>query len=218
MIILGQAVQIDEGVQIGYPSGRLPTPGPLHIGDGAHIRSGTTIYVGSRIGPGLQTGHNVIIREQNVIGSHLQIWNNSAIDYGCLIGDRVKIHNNVYVAQYTVLEDDVFLAPGVIVANDIHPGCDFSGDCMRGPVIKRGAQIGVNVTLLPFVTIGEGALIGAGSVVTRDIPAGAVAYGNPARVARERGSLPCTTGITDVPYPAAAKLNPTGSGPGVLRT
>jgi len=201
-VILGRSVQLDGPVQIGYPSGRLRMASPLVIGDEAHIRSGTVIYAGSRIGPGLQTGHNVTIREQNVIGAHLQIWNNSTIDYGCWIGSHVKIHNNVYVSQYTIIEDDAFLAPGVIVGNDIHPGCAFSGDCMRGPHIKRGAQIGVNATLLPFVTIGEGALIGAGSVVTRDVPAGAVAYGNPARVARDRHSLPCTTGITDNPYPA----------------
>jgi len=204
-VILGQSVQIDDQVQIGYPSGRLRAASPLVIGDQAHIRSGTVIYVGSRIGLGLQTGHNVTIREQNVIGAHLQIWNNSTIDYGCWIGSHVKIHNNVYVSQYTIIEDDAFLAPGVIVGNDIHPGCAFSGDCMRGPHIKRGAQIGVNATLLPFVTIGEGALIGAGSVVTRDVPAGAVAYGNPARVARDRHSLPCTTGITDNPYPSSPR-------------
>jgi len=201
MVILGRGVHVDDQVQIGCPSGRLRAPSPLIIGDEAHIRSGTVIYAGSRIGPGLQTGHSVIIREQNVIGAQLQIWNNSTIDYGCWIGSHVKIHNNVYVSQYTIIEDEVFLAPGVIVANDIHPGCAFSGDCMRGPHIKRGAQIGVNVTLLPFVTIGEGALIGAGSVVTRDIPPGVVAYGNPARVARDRHSLPCTTGITGSPYP-----------------
>ncbi|MCG2768451.1 MAG: N-acetyltransferase, partial [Anaerolineae bacterium] len=133
----------------------------------------------------------------------VSIWANSVVDYGCRIGDRVKIHSNVYVAQFTVIEDDVFMAPGVIVANDIHPGCAHSAECMRGPTLCRGARVGANVTILPYVTIGEYALIGAGSVVTGDIPAKAVAYGNPARVRKILSDLTCVTGITDVPYPDA---------------
>jgi acetyltransferase-like isoleucine patch superfamily enzyme len=103
----------------------------------------------------------------------------------------VKIHCNCYIAQFTTLEDDVFLAPGVTVANDLHPGSSDFRDCMKGPTIKRGAQIGCNVTLLPGVTIGEHALIGAGSVVSRDIPARTVAYGNPARPAKKISELKC---------------------------
>jgi acetyltransferase-like isoleucine patch superfamily enzyme len=89
------------------------------------------------------------------------------------------------------------------VANDLHPGCAHSSECMRGPTIRRGARIGVNATILPYVTIGEGALIGGGSVVSSDIPAGAVAYGNPARVRKSVSELRCVTGITDKPYPGA---------------
>ena len=92
------------------------------------------------------------------------------------------------------------MAPGVTIANDIHPGCKFSAECMRGPVLRRGVQIGVNVTILPYVEIGEGSLIGSGSVVTRDIPPRSVAYGNPARVVRRVEELRCTTGITERPY------------------
>src|SRR6185369_16053138 len=96
--------------------------------------------------------------------------------------DRVKIHSNCYIAQFTVIEDDAFLAPGVSIANDLYPGDEESARLMTGPHIGAGAQIGVNVTILPFVRIGAGAIIGAGSVVTRDIPPGAVAFGNPAVV------------------------------------
>src|SRR5438270_11887872 len=89
------------------------------------------------------------------------------------------MHSGVYVAQFTVIEDDVFLAPGVMIANDRHPIC---ADCMKGPTIKRGARVGINATLLPEVVIGEGALVGAGAVVTRDVPPGSVVVGNPARI------------------------------------
>ena len=175
----------------------------LRIGEGAVIRSGSVIYAGSSIGARLNVGHNAIIREENRIGDDFSLWSNSTVDYGCVIGDRVKIHHNVYVAQFTVLEDDVFLAPGVMIANDPHPGCAFSKQCMRGPTIKRGAQIGVNATILPMVTIGERALVGAGSVVTKDVPPGAVVVGNPARVSVRIEDLTCIIEppLTDRPYP-----------------
>ena len=194
---LGDGCEVDPGVILGYSTGRRIADVTLRIGAGARMRAGTVIYAGSTIGAGLETGHNVVIREENAIGDHLNIWNSSTIDYGCTIGHGVKIHCNVYVAQFTILEDDVFLAPGVTVANDPHPLC---GLCMRGPTIKRGARIGVNVTLLPHITVGEGAFIGAGSVVTRDIPAHTVAYGNPARPVRPVAELPCPFDLVEQPY------------------
>jgi acetyltransferase-like isoleucine patch superfamily enzyme len=115
-----------------------------------------------------------------VIGDKVSIWSNSVVDYGCVVGNRVKIHSGCYIAQFTEIEDSVFLAPGVVVANDLYPGRDDSAEAMAGPVIKAGAQIGANVTILPFVTIDAGALVGAGSIVTKDVPAGMVAYGCPA--------------------------------------
>jgi acetyltransferase-like isoleucine patch superfamily enzyme len=89
-----------------------------------------------------------------------------------------------------VIEDDVFLAPGVTIANDLYPGDDRSAKLMTGPHLCAGAQIGVNVTILPFVRIGAGAIIGSGAVVTRDIPDGMVAYGNPAVPHRRVSDLP----------------------------
>ena len=159
------------------------------LGGGSHLRSGTVLYDGSRIGPGLETGHHVVIREDCVLGEHVSIWSNAVIDYGCRIGDRVKIHANCYVAQFTEILEDAFLAPGVTIANDLYPGQAGSADVMSGPWIGPGAQLGVNVTVLPFVRIGEGCLIGAGSVVTRDIAPGLVAFGNPARVHGRVSSL-----------------------------
>lgn len=197
---LGEGYDIDEGVLIGYPSGGIIQSDRLIIGENARIRSGSVIYGGSEIGDNLQTGHNVVIREKNLIGDNFRVWNNSVVDYGCVIGNNIKIHCGVYIAQYTVIEDDVFMAPGVVVANDLHPGCKHSAQCMKGPIIKKGAQIGVNVTLLPFVTIGERSLIGGGSVVTEDVPPGSVAYGNPAKVVKNIDDLRCITGLTDKPY------------------
>lgn len=179
----------DVDVRIGYPVPRTDVE-PLALGPGARLRSGTVLYDGTTIGRRLQTGHGVVIREACTIGDDVSVWSNSVIDYGCRIGNRVKIHCNCYVAQYTELEDDVFLAPGVTIANDLYPGDHRSAQLMAGPKIGAGAQIGVNVTILPFVRIGAGTLIGAGSVVTRDIPAEVVAFGNPAVTRRMVAELP----------------------------
>jgi acetyltransferase-like isoleucine patch superfamily enzyme len=179
----------DDGVIIGYPVSRRADR-PLVLGAGARLRSGTVLYDGSRIGPGLETGHGVVVREDCEIGAHVNIWSNSVVDYGCRIGNRVKIHSNCYIAQFTLLDDDAFLAPGVTIANDLYPGDERSAKLMTGPHIGAGAQIGVNVTILPFVRIGAGAMIGSGSVVTRNIPPGVVAYGNPAVPRRRVADLP----------------------------
>jgi acetyltransferase-like isoleucine patch superfamily enzyme len=179
------SLNADDGVVIGYPVSR-GNGGRLVLGAGARLRSGTTLYDGTVIGSGLETGHGVVIREGCVIGDDVAIWTNTVVDYGCRIGDRVKIHCNCYIAQYTELDDDVFLAPGVTIANDLYPGSARSAELMGGPRIGKAAQIGVNSTILPYVEIGARSLIGAGSVVTRDIPPGVVAYGNPAT---ERGQV-----------------------------
>ena len=150
-VTLGQNPELEQYVILGEATGRQIASLQLVIGDNAIIRSGTVIYVGTRIGNDLRTGHNVVIREENSIGDDLQIWSNSVIDYGCRIGNHVKIHCNCYVAQFTIIEDDAFLAPGVIIANDMYPGPMFADAPLVGPTIKRGAQIGCNCTLRPGV-------------------------------------------------------------------
>jgi acetyltransferase-like isoleucine patch superfamily enzyme len=178
-IVLASPSEVHPTAILGEIPGRTIPSLALKVGPHAVVRAHSVIYAGSQIGSHLETGHGVVIREESRLGDHLSIWNNSTIDYGCIVGHRVRIHCNVYVAQFTVIEDDVFLAPGVMIANDRHPICK---DCMRGPTIKRGARVGINATLLPEIVIGEGALIGAGAVVTKDVPAGAVVAGNPARI------------------------------------
>jgi acetyltransferase-like isoleucine patch superfamily enzyme len=178
-IHLAEPNEIDAQAIVGAVPGRTIEDTSLEIGPHATVRAFTVIYAGSRIGSHLETGHGAVIREENKIGDHLSIWNQSTIDYGCVIGSNVRIHTGVYVAQFTTIEDDVFLAPGVMIANDRHPICR---ECMVGPTIKRGARIGINSTLLPGVVIGEGALVGAAAVVTKDVPPGVVVAGNPARI------------------------------------
>lgn len=196
-IALGKNHCIDDSAVLGYTPGRRIRSVKISIGDNARIRSNTVIYSGVSIGDNLETGHNVVIREENRIGNNFTIWSNSVVDYGCQIGNNVKIHCNVYIAQYTIIEDDVFLAPSVAIVNDPHPICT---KCMKGPLIKRGARIGANVTLLSHVVIGECSLIGAGSVVTKDVPPKSLVVGNPARWVKSIDDLECPLGIVDKPY------------------
>lgn len=195
LLLLGDDINQDPNVIVGYRTGRRIPDHTLRLGAGAFLRTGTVIYGGTTIGARLQTGHNVVIREQNTLGDDVQIWNNTTIDYGCTIGNHVKIHTNCYIAQYTIMEDDVFLAPGVTIANDYHPNCFYSAECMRGPTLKRGVQIGVNVTLTPGVTIGEYSVIGSGAVVTKDIPPYSLVVGNPGRVIKRTTEVTCKTGV-----------------------
>jgi acetyltransferase-like isoleucine patch superfamily enzyme len=188
---------VDPGVVLGYRAARAVKSPRLAIGRDAQIRSGTVVYEGSTIGDGLETGHHVVIREENVIGDGLRVWNHSTVDYGCRIGQNVRIHCNVYVCQYTVIEDDAFLAPGVITTNDPHPVCTR---CMRGPVIGKGARIGAAAVLGPGVRIGAHALVGAGSVVVRDVAPYAVVRGNPARKTGTIFTLRCAAGKRKRPY------------------
>jgi acetyltransferase-like isoleucine patch superfamily enzyme len=193
---LGVNLTIDKTAIIGYLPARKIKIYPTIIGKNTIIRTNAIIYTNSIIGKNFETGHNVVIREQNKIGDNVCIWSNSVIDYGCSIGNNVKIHNNVYLAQFTVVEDDVFIGPGVVTANDLCPVCK---KCMKGPVIEKGAKIGAGVTLLPHITIGQNCLIGAGSVVTKNIPKDSVAYGNPARVVKAISKLNCRFGIIKNP-------------------
>lgn len=196
-IKIGKNRRIDRNVILGYLPGRKIKSRTLVIGDNSRVRSGTVIYLGSKIGDNFETGHNVIIREENMLGNNVFIWSNTLIDYGCGIGNNVKIHSNVYIAQFTTIEDEVFIAPGVVTANDPCPICS---KCMKGPTIKKGAKIGINVSLLPHITIGEFSLIGAGSVVTKNIPSYSLAYGVPTVVIKKITDMECKEGIIDRPY------------------
>lgn len=194
---LGKGARVHKTAILGHPTGRKIKTAKTIIGKGATIRSNAVIYTNTKIGDDLESGHNVVIREQNKIGNNLSIWNNSTIDYGCIIGNNVKIHNNVYIAQYTKIEDDVFLAPGVMIANDPHPVCTR---CMQGPTIKKSARIGINATLMPHITVGKNSLVGAGSVVTKDVPPDSVVSGVPAKVVGKLKDLKCKAKIKKRAY------------------
>lgn len=181
-------VQIAPGVYIGSyvvigvpPRGKKTGELPTVIGADAVIRSHTVIYSGNNIGDSFQTGHAVVIRESNEIGDNVSIGTNTVVEHHVKLGHNVRIHGQVFVAEFSIVEDEAWIGPNVVLTNARYPRSFHVKDELVGPTIKIGAKIGANSTLLPGVTIGNDALVGAGSVVVRDVSPGTVVAGNPAR-------------------------------------
>src|SRR2546426_2629987 len=188
---LGPNIEIGPYAVIGYPSrGTKPGERETVIGSDVVIRSHVVVYAGSRIGDRVHIGHAVLLRESSVVGDDVSIGSRCVIEHNVVIGDRVRIHSAAFIPEYTVLEDDCWIGPCVVVTNAKYPANRYTKRDLRGPVVRRGAKVGANATLLPGVVIGENALVGAGSVVTRDVPANAVVVGNPARVIKNLHDLP----------------------------
>lgn len=169
------------------------------LGEACVIRAMTTIYAGTSLGDRVQTGHGAMIREDNVIGSDVSIGTNAVLEPGNRIGDGARIHSGCFLELVT-LERDVFIGPNVTFADDLHPPCPRYETCVRGAVVRAGASLGANSTVLPGVEIGERALVGAGSVVTVDVPPEVVVVGNPARVICSVHDLKCRSGSMPHPY------------------
>ena len=135
------------------------------------------------VGEGTTIWHFCHIQKGAVIGRDCRIGQNVNIGSSVVIGNHVKIQNNVSVYDGVVLEDYVFCGPSMVFTNVINPRSHISRKHeYRKTLVRRGATIGANATVVCGVTIGEYAFIGAGSVVTRDVPDHALVYGNPAKI------------------------------------
>lgn len=133
------------------------------------------------IGDETRIWNYVHIREDVKVGSHCNIGKNVYIDPGVTVGDYVKIQNNVSIYTGVTIEDDVFLGPSMTFTNDLFPRSRNLDWKITKTLVKKGASIGANATIVCGVTIGEHAMVGAGSVVTKDVAAHALVVGNPAR-------------------------------------
>jgi acetyltransferase-like isoleucine patch superfamily enzyme len=172
-VILGHPFQEDHGTVV-----------PTLIGPQAVLRSHTVIYAGNQIGARFRTGHGALIREHNRIGDDVSVGSHSIIEHHVEIGNRVRLHSNVFVPEYSVLEDDVWVGPGAVLTNARYPASRDAKRDLKGPRLCRASRVGAAVTLLPGVTIGANSLVGAGSVVVRNVPPDTVVAGNPAKVIR----------------------------------
>lgn len=190
-VTLGKGFVVGPYVILGaLPRGAREGQFLTSIGPGAVIRSHTVIYAGNRIGRNFQSGHGSMIREMNVIGDDVSVGTGSVIEHHVIIADRVRIHSQVFIPEYSILEENCWLGPRVVITNAKYPLSPQVKANLKGAIICRNAKIGANSTLLPGIRVGENALVGAGSVVTRDVPPGAVVAGNPARVIKSIKDLP----------------------------
>jgi len=179
---LGKGTRIFEPVTLGFPSrDRLDQSeftGTI-IGKNAIIRSGTILYCDVTIGDDFSTGHNVLIRENTRIGNNVAIGSSTVIEGTCTLGNNIRIQSMVFIPTNTSIGNGVFIGPNSILTNDRYPPAGKPG--LKGPVIEDDVTIGANVTILPGVRLGRGSAVAAGAVVTKDVPAGKLAIGSPAR-------------------------------------
>jgi acetyltransferase-like isoleucine patch superfamily enzyme len=125
------------------------------------------------------------VRERTVIGEGTVIGRGSAVDNDVQVGARVRVQTDVYLTAYSVIEDDVFVGPGVLTTNDSTMARHDAHHPVVGATLRRACRVGGAVVITPGVEIGEEAFIAAGAVVTRDIPARGVVMGVPGRVVRD---------------------------------
>jgi acetyltransferase-like isoleucine patch superfamily enzyme len=190
-VVFEGACTVGEYAIIGEPAGAHGDAAVATvIGDGAVIRSHTVIYAGNTVGKRFQTGHGVLIREDNVIGDDVSVGSSCNIEHHVAIGHRVRLHSGVFVPEFAVIEDDSWIGPRVVLTNARYPKSPRAKKELSGPKIERGARIGANATILPGIAVGANSLIGAGSVVSRDVKAGEVVAGNPAEVINLIVNLP----------------------------
>jgi acetyltransferase-like isoleucine patch superfamily enzyme len=185
---LGADCHVDDGATVGYDHDADAEPAVL--GDRATVRAGTIVYTGVEVGDDFTTGHNALVREDTTIGDDVVVGTDTVIDGTTTIGSAVSLQTGVYVPTNTTIGSNVFVGPKATLTNDPYPvRTDVE---LEGPTIEDGASVGANATLLPGVTVGEGAFVAAGAVVTEDVPAHTLAVGNPA----EHRELPANlTGV-----------------------
>lgn len=187
-VIIRDNVHIKKGSFIGarcilgeylidFYSNRINKVHPLIIGENALIRSETIIYGDSTIGDNFTTGHRVTIRERSLIANNVRIGTSSDVQEDCVIGNYVSIHSNVFIGEKSIIKDFAWIFPHVILTNDPTP----PSKNLMGVTIENYAAIAAGSILLPGINIGEDSLVGAGSVVTKNVEKDTVVVGNPAK-------------------------------------
>jgi len=191
--VLGADVRVLENAVVG----KQPTLGPKStakreplpaatIGDGTVVSTGAIVFAGSTVGAGCIVGDQACIRERVEIADDVVVGRGALVENDTTIGRGTRIQAEAYVTAYSTLEEDVFIAPCVVTTNDNFMGrTERRKEVMKGPTIRRGARVGGGAILCPGVEIGEEAFVGAGAVVTKDVPPRKVVVGSPARVLRD---------------------------------
>jgi acetyltransferase-like isoleucine patch superfamily enzyme len=191
--VLGAGVKVLENAVVGKQPTLSPRStakreplSPTVIGDGTIVSTGAIVFAGTTIGDRVILGDQSCIRERVQIGADVVVGRGSLVENDTTIGAMTKIQADAYITAYSTLEEHVFIAPCVVTTNDNWMGrTENRFGNIKGPTIRRGARIGGGAILCPGIEIGEDAFVGAGAVVTKDVPPRVVVVGSPARVLRD---------------------------------
>jgi len=197
---VGRGVRIDDNVVIGKQPMRaalstlkveeaLP---PAEVGDECIIGTSVVIYAGCRLGRKVLVADLATIRENVKVGDFTIVGRGVAIENLCEVGSRVKLETGCYITARSIIEDLCFVAPMVTTSNDNFLGrTEERFKHTKGPHLRRGARVGANAVLLPGIVVGEDAVVGAGAVAVRDVPAYKVVVGVPAKVLKDTPQEQC---------------------------
>lgn len=146
-----------------------------------YVHPSAEVSDGAKIGDGTKIWHQAQVRENTVVGENVNVGKCAYIDEGVKVGDNVKIQNRVSLYKGVTVEDDVFLGPHVAFTNDFRPRAFTKEFEVVDTAVRKGASVGANSTIICGIEIGEYAMVGAGSVVTKDVEPHLLVYGNPAK-------------------------------------
>jgi acetyltransferase-like isoleucine patch superfamily enzyme len=191
--MLGEGVRVLENAVVGKQPTLSPRStakredlAPSVLGAGTIVSTGAVVFAGSTIGARVIIGDQSCVRERVAIGDDVVVGRGALIENDTTVGALTKIQANAYITAYSTLEDNVFIAPCVVTTNDNFMGrTERRHELVKGPTIRRGARVGGGAILCPGIDVGEEAFVGAGAVVTKDVPPRVIVVGNPARVLRE---------------------------------
>jgi UDP-2-acetamido-3-amino-2,3-dideoxy-glucuronate N-acetyltransferase len=189
--ILGDGCVIEDNVVLGKPP-RLAKSSSAHgefaalrLERGVTVCAGAIVFAGATLGEGSLVGDQSFVRERSSLGAGSTVGRGSVVDNDVSLGQRVRVQTNVYLTAFTIVEDDVFVGPGVVTTNDDTMARHARGEPLRGATLRRACRIGGGAVLTPGIEIGEEAFVAAGAVVTHDVPPRVVVMGAPARVVRD---------------------------------
>jgi acetyltransferase-like isoleucine patch superfamily enzyme len=192
--VIGAGCSIEDGVVLGkaprlarHSTASRGSLSGLIVGREVTICSGTVVFAGAVIEDRVVLGDQCFIRERATIGADATVGRGSVVEPDVSIGARSRVQTNVYLTRATILEEDVFVGPGVVTTNDDTMARHDAGYELRGATLRRACRIGGGAVLVPGVEVGDEAYVAAGAVVTRDVQPRAVVIGVPARVVRQVG-------------------------------
>jgi len=188
---VGERCVIEDGAVLGKrprlragSSAAGGEPAPLVLESEVTVCCGAVVYAGAYVATRAIIGDQAQVRERARIGPGSVVGRGSSVDFEAQVGARVLIQTGVYLTAGSIVEDDVFLGPGVLTTNDHTMGRHAKGEPLQGPTFRRACRVGGGALFVPGVVIGEEAFVAAGALVTKNVGAHEVVMGVPARVVR----------------------------------